>query len=61
MRGIIFDLQNNYGMTERRELELGPQAAKAISGAVTTEEREELLRLLKEEAQRDDGNHEETD
>lgn len=53
VKGIIFDLQNNHGMTDRREIELGPKAAAAVSGPVSTEEREELLELLRREANDD--------
>ena len=44
MKGIIFNLQNNYDYRERREIELGPGAAKAVSaGSVTTAERLAIL------------------
>ena len=52
VRGIIFDLQNNHGMTEKKEIELGSRAAQAFGGSIPAEEREELLQLLKEEAER---------
>lgn len=57
VRGIIFDLQNNHGYAERREVELGSRAAQAIRERLPAEERAELLELLKEEAERDDGDH----
>lgn len=58
VRGIIFDLQNNHGYAEKREVELGTRATAAIGTArLPAEERAELLALLKEEANReeDDG------
>jgi len=58
VRGVIFDLQANYGFSPRRELEFGPTAgrflsARAASGAasgdpVPIREREGLLRELAE-------------
>lgn len=33
VRGIIFDLQANYGMSERKTVDLGEQAAKAVRTA----------------------------
>jgi len=33
VKGIIFDLQNNHGYSEKRQLELGKNASKAISAA----------------------------
>lgn len=33
VKGIIFDLQNNYGYSERRQVELGERATKAVSAA----------------------------
>ena len=50
LKGIIFSLQNNYGYTERREVELGPRARKAVTAAaIPMEEREALLRELAQE------------
>ncbi len=31
LKGVIFSLQNNYGYTERKEVELGPRARKAVT------------------------------
>ena len=31
VKGIIFDLQNNHGYSEKRQVELGERASKAIS------------------------------
>lgn len=54
VRGIIFDLQNNHGYSEKREVELGSRASRAIGSAgLPIEERAELLALLKEEANDD--------
>ena len=54
VRGIIFDLQNNYGYSEKREVELGTRATAAIGSAgLPAEERAELLAILKEEAEND--------
>ena len=49
VRGIIFDLQNNYGYAEKREVELGSRAAQAMGGTLPVEERTELLKLLRKE------------
>lgn len=51
VRGIIFDLQANYGMSEKKTADLGDQAAKAIRSAagvaaLPLEEREALLREI---------------
>lgn len=47
LKGVIFSLQNNFGYSERRELELGNRAAEAVASGAG--ERAELLRLLTEE------------
>ena len=50
VKGIIFSLQNNYGYTERREVDFGPQASRALTAsAVPMAEREALLRELFQE------------
>ena len=55
VRGIIFDLQNNYGYAEKREVELGARATMAVgSTGLPAEERAELLQLLREEAEKED-------
>lgn len=51
VRGIIFDLQANYGMSERKTVDLGEQAAKAVrtaagAAALPLEDREALLREI---------------
>lgn len=54
VKGIIFSLQNNYGYTERREVDFGPQASRALTAAaVPMEEREEILRELYQEFSRE--------
>ncbi|MBR3008372.1 MAG: hypothetical protein IKH70_07200 [Stomatobaculum sp.] len=55
VRGIIFDLQNNHGYAEKKEIELGTRAARAFGGGIPAEEREELLQMLREEAGKDDA------
>ena len=50
LKGVIFSLQNNYGYTERKEVELGPKARKAVTAAtIPMEEREALLREMVQE------------
>ena len=47
VKGIIFDLQNNHGYTEKREVELGKSASRAISGAaMSIEEKKALLEQI---------------
>ena len=53
LQGVIFSLQNNYGMSEKKIVELGPKAARAVAGTGLSE-REALLRQLSEELS-DDG------
>lgn len=64
VKGVIFSLQNNYGYTERREVELGPYARKTVAAAgLSMDEREELLRELAAEFSGEgprDGAREET-
>ena len=56
LKGIIFNLQNNYGYSEKREVELGGRAAKTVTAAsVPLGEREQLLRELMQEFRDDDG------
>lgn len=44
VKGILFNLQNNYDYTEKREVELGEKAQKAVATATMAEK----LALLKE-------------
>lgn len=61
VRGIIFNLQNNYGMRERTEVEIGPEAAKAEAAkAITLGERLEMLKQIAADFG-EAGGHEETE
>ncbi len=53
VKGIIFDLQNNYGYCEKRQVELGERASKtiAVAGAMTLQERQALLEEIAREYQ----------
>lgn len=53
VRGIIFDLQNNHGYAEKKEIELGRETQKVLGGKIAPEEREELLSLLQAEMRND--------
>ena len=47
VKGVIFDLQNNHGYVEKREVELGRSASRAISGAtMSIEEKQALLEQI---------------
>lgn len=51
VRGIQFNLQNNYGYSEKKEVELGERATKAVSAAsIPMEERKQLLMEMVEAA-----------
>lgn len=44
VKGIIFDLQNNYGYAEKREIDLGAGAKKAVETAtISMSERKAML------------------
>ena len=50
VKGIIFDLQNNYGYSEKRQVELGDRASKAVSAAsMSMGEKKELLEEIARE------------
>jgi len=50
VQGIIFNLQNNYGWRDKREVELGDKTRAALDKQVLSmNEREELLRELARE------------
>jgi len=50
VKGIIFDLQNNHGYAEKRQLELGDQAARAITaGSIPMSEKKLLLEEIARE------------
>ena len=60
VRGIIFDLQANYGMSERKTVDLGDQAAKAVrtaagAAALPLEDREALLREIAKDFSPEEG------
>lgn len=48
VKGVIFDLQNNHGYTEKRQVDLSERASKAVSAGkvVSLSEREVLLREI---------------
>lgn len=55
LKGIIQYLQHRYGYAERREVEMGPRARKAMTAAaVPVDQRMALLRELMEEWRDDD-------
>lgn len=59
VRGIIFNLQNNFGYSEKREVELGEHATKAVTTAnMSSEEKWQLLQSLMEQT---DGEEEDTE
>ena len=44
VKGVIFDLQNNHGYTEKRQLDLSDRASKAVSSAnLTLDERKAFV------------------
>lgn len=50
VKGIIFNLQNNYGYSEKKQVELGPNAARAVSAqSMDLAEKQELLKQIAEE------------
>jgi len=50
VKGLIFDLQCNYGMTPRTEIELGSRAAATLTAVtVPLSEREKLLKQIGQE------------
>lgn len=47
VKGVIFDLQNNYGYTDRKEIEIGSETKKLMAmQSMTTEAKEEILKQL---------------
>lgn len=56
VKGVIFDLQNNYGYTDKREVEIGSETKKLMAiQNMTPERREELLeKILSSETDQDD-------
>lgn len=62
VKGIIFDLQNNHGYSEKRHLELGPNANKAISTAgMSIGERKALLEQIGREFMPGSDDHEQAE
>lgn len=50
VKGIIFDLQNNHGYSEKRQVELGERASKAISvGSMPMSEKKLMLEEIARE------------
>lgn len=50
VKGIIFDLQNNHGYAEKRQVELGDRATRAISaGSIPMSEKKLLLEEIARE------------
>ncbi|MBQ7344759.1 MAG: hypothetical protein IJW45_01685, partial [Oscillospiraceae bacterium] len=50
VKGIIFDLQNNHGYAEKRQVELGERASRAVSaGAMSMAEKRDLLEQIARE------------
>lgn len=51
VKGIIFNLQNNYGYKDKKELEFGPKAARTMAASgMSTSEKAALLEELRREA-----------
>ena len=56
VKGIVFDLQNNYGYHDKKEIDLGGRAAKAVTAAsMPLEERQSVLEELMREFSGNDG------
>lgn len=50
VKGIIFDLQNNHGYSEKRQVELGERTSKAISvGSMSMSEKKSMLEEIARE------------
>lgn len=50
LKGVLFNLENNYGYSEKRQVELGERASKAVStAAIPLEERKALLEEIAKE------------
>lgn len=55
VKGIIFNLQNNFGYSEKREVELGRSAVKAVSTAnMTMDDKKALLAQIMSEGDDDE-------
>lgn len=56
LKGILFNLTNNYGYSEKKEVELGERATKTVTAAsIPLEERQAMLRELMQEFEHDGG------
>lgn len=61
LKGVIFSLQNNFGYSEKREVELGTRAARAAAAAaVPMEEKRAMLEELAREFAEGSGDGRET-
>lgn len=50
VKGIIFNLQNNYGYSEKKQVELGPNAARVVSAqSMGLDEKRALLEEIAQE------------
>lgn len=59
LKGILFNLQNNYGYTEKREVELGERASKTVSAAsISLAEKKLLLEQIAKDFGGDDAEEE---
>lgn len=55
LKGILFNLTNNYGYSEKKEVELGERATKTVTAvSIPLEDRQEMLRELMQEFERDE-------
>ena len=62
IKGIMFDLQNNYDYKERKEIELGAGAKRLLAAqSLPLEEREKLLRELAQAYKDGEGDVTDTD
>lgn len=57
IRGLLFDLQANYGLSEKKTIELGPKAAQAAAAGAASMPLQEREALLKEIASEFGGGH----
>lgn len=59
IKGVQFSLQNNYGYTEKREVELGERASKTVSAAsMSLAEKMQLLEQIAKDFGGDDAEEE---
>lgn len=55
IRGVMFDLQNNFGFSDKKQVEIGPGTKKLLAAeALPVDEREALLRKIAELAAEDE-------